>query len=217
MVKNFRKSKLWNVFSWIFTILAAFVVALLVNTYLIRTSNINGSSMDDSYHEGQLVVLSKAPYLFGVPEYKDVVVFDSSCLDNPNYTRTFFDNIEDSIKYNLITQKVGEIFNLGIANDHRFWIKRVIGVPGDKIEFKDGKIYKNDILLEEDYIREQNVLNNPEGVSFTVPEGKVLLCGDNRNRSMDCRSFVDGKALKCVPYEAILGKVLTEAQPQGGK
>ena len=210
-----KKSILRSIISWVITIACAFIIAVLVNTYLIRTSDINGTSMQHSYEPGQLVFLSKAPYLFNDPEYKDVVVFDSHCLNDSEYELpNFFDNIGDSIKYNIITQKIMEWTGSGKTNEHRFWIKRVIAVAGDKIEIKDDGIYKNGQLLQEDYIKEQSVNNNPVGVSFTVPEGQVLCCGDNRNASMDCRSFRDGDALKCVPVEAILGKVLTGANPQ---
>lgn len=67
-------------------------------------------------------------------------------------------------------------------------IKRVIGLPGDELLTKDGQLYVNGKLLEEPYL--------PEGTptygidqTLTVPEGKVLVLGDNRENSSDGRVF----------------------------
>lgn len=75
-------------------------------------------------------------------------------------------------------------------------IKRIIGVAGDKIEFKENKLYLNDELLEEDYI--------PQGEHYyedkvvLVPEDSVYVLGDNRDNSQDSRFFgpVDIKNIK---------------------
>lgn len=83
------------------------------------------------------------------------------------------------------------------------YIKRIIGVPGDKIEIRDAKIYINDAKepLKEDYLREEWVEDN-DGYSFKVPEDSYLVLGDNRNESWDAR-FWDNTYVK---REAIIGK-----------
>lgn len=80
-------------------------------------------------------------------------------------------------------------------------LKRVIGLPGDKIEINDeGKVYINGTEYKEDYVK------NPSDreASFQVPNGKYVMLGDNRARSNDARywnnpyideSSIEGKAI----------------------
>ena len=63
-------------------------------------------------------------------------------------------------------------------------IRRVIGLPGDKIEIKSGKVYRNDKLQEEDYITGSTV---GEMEPITIGEDEVFVLGDNRENSIDSR------------------------------
>lgn len=78
-------------------------------------------------------------------------------------------------------------------------IKRVIGLPGDRIDIRDGKVY----------------LNHPVGklgddcCTFLVPEGSYFVLGDNRLLSKDSRHFKD----PYVPRKAVVGKVLYSLYP----
>ncbi len=76
------------------------------------------------------------------------------------------------------------------------YIKRVIGLPGETVEIKDGKIYINgsEEPLQEDYLPEEWTDYN-DGYSFQVPEDSYLMLGDNRNVSLDAR-FWSEEAVK---------------------
>ena len=86
-------------------------------------------------------------------------------------------------------------------------IKRIIGIPGDTVEIIDGYVYLNGELLEEDYIAEQGISGEMEAVE--VPEGKLLVMGDNRRVSLDSRSPEVG----AIDQETIIGKVLVRIYP----
>lgn len=104
--------------------------------------------------------------------------------------------------------KRGDIVTHKYANDQIF-IKRIVGLPNDKVEIRDGLIYINDELFIEDYIDSKNntkVLNKKFDI---VPEGSYLVLGDNRDNSKDSRHIDVGFIKK----ESITGKVIFKFFP----
>ncbi len=92
-------------------------------------------------------------------------------------------------------------------------VKRVIGVSGDKvdIDFDRGKVYVNDVLLDEPYINSPTFLSYDVQFPVIVPEGCVFLMGDNRGESLDSRSSQIG----FVDERYILGEVYFRLYPAG--
>ena len=104
--------------------------------------------------------------------------------------------------YGLRDPERGEILVFEYPRDRkRDFIKRVIGVPGDTVEIKEGRVFVNDQLLSEDYILEKTSGDYPKSV---VPKGTIFVMGDNRNNSEDSR-FAD---VGFVPYELVKGKAV---------
>lgn len=123
--------------------------------------------------------------------------------------------IVNKIIYDIRAPKRGEVVVFYVPEEKRDYIKRVIGVPGDKIRLEGDNLYINDVRVEEPYIKEaiaeanklgqlynQNGENFPNGyvAEDTVPEGMILAFGDNRSNSKDSRM------IGFVPGERIVGR-----------
>ncbi|MGN0350816.1 MAG: signal peptidase I [Roseburia sp.] len=90
-------------------------------------------------------------------------------------------------------------------NEEEIYVKRVIGLPGETVEIRDGQIYidGSDIPLDEPYLKEEwTVATGP--YTFEIPEGCYLVMGDNRNDSWDARYWAN----KYVAEDKILGKAV---------
>ncbi len=180
--------------SWTGTIVVAVLIAVFINAYIFRASRVDGRSMMPTLQGGQSVYISRIPYWFGDPAYGDIVVFDSE-----NVERNFFTEVKESFQYNVITYNVFKV-----AHPQKYWIKRVIGLPGDVIEIQEEGVYRNGVLLEETYVFDEEVLDYQDwqGRSWTVGKNEIFVMGDNRNHSMDSRD------IGVVSQDAILGKVV---------
>jgi signal peptidase I len=104
--------------------------------------------------------------------------------------------------YRFRAPERGEILVFRYPRDpSRDFIKRVIAIPGDTIEIKDGRVFVNQQLMNEPYILSKTRGDYPLS---TVPEGHIFVMGDNRNNSEDSR-FAD---VGFVPYDLIKGKAV---------
>jgi signal peptidase I len=108
------------------------------------------------------------------------------------------------LSYLISEPERGDIVIFKFPDDEsQKFIKRIIGLPGEKVVIEDGKIYINDseVPLEETYLKEEWVVGTGP-YEFNVPEGCYFVMGDNRNDSNDAR-FWDNTY---VTAEEIIGK-----------
>jgi len=173
--------------SWISTIAIALILSLIVGIFVIQPYTVEGHSMDPTLHNNQRLFVSKLPHTFAyLPNYGDIVIIDSR-VERP---RTFMDDVMDNPLFQLVLKK----------NDGVFYVKRVIGKPGDVLEIRNHRVYRNGEPLDEPYIKE--AMQNSADQKWDVPEDHVFVMGDNRNLSADSRS------IGYIPLNHIMGKMV---------
>lgn len=168
-------------------IVVAFVVALLIKTFLLQAFYIPSASMEPTLVEGDRVLVEKVSYRLGGPKRGDVVVFEKN-LVVPTTVE------EDESLVTKIGDSFRGLFGFPTGTEQDF-IKRVVAVGGDKIEGRDGQVYVNDELVDEPYLTEGQQ-TSPFGPT-EIPAGKIFVMGDNRNNSDDSRNFgpIDAEAV----------------------
>ena len=178
-----------EILDWIYSIVVALFLAMLIHIFLFVPTKVSGSSMYPTLTNGEYLIVSKISHVLReTPNYGDIVIIDS----RTHRERSWMDYLTEPLD-NYIA-----IFEHS-THGHNIWVKRVIGKPGDKLEFHDGHVYRNGEKLDEPYINEPMEFSM-DG-SYTVHEGDVFVMGDNRNHSSDSR-FIGP-----VPIDHVLGKV----------
>ncbi|MBI3379995.1 signal peptidase I [Candidatus Gottesmanbacteria bacterium] len=127
----------------------------------------------------------------------------------------FYNNqyiLTDKISYRLHEPSRGDvvIFKAPIDPDQDY-IKRVIGLTGDKVKVQNGSVYVNGEKLKEDYLKDPTFMFPgsfmADGVEITVPPGKLFVMGDNRPHSSDSRVFGP------IPLDTIIGRAFIRYWP----
>ena len=148
---------------WLESIVFALVIALLVNAFLFQRMVVAGPSMEPNLKDGESLFVHKVAHtLAKMPAYGDVVVLDSRI----HRQRSIRDDLTESF-HRLLTQP-----------DY-FYVKRVIGHPGDTIEIRNGQVFRNGQPLDEPYTKDKRSRDRDR--VFSVPPGHVFVMGDNRN------------------------------------
>jgi signal peptidase I len=161
------------------TLVLTVVIFVLVNLVTGRFK-IFGSSMDNTFQQGEYIIVNRLAYKFGEPHRGDVVV-----LVPPGSTTNGF---------------VERILGLPGETDY---IKRILGVPGDKITIANGQLVINGQSLEEPYIKEPMRNFGYEGQVWTLGPDQYFVLGDNRNASKDSRDPSVGP----ITVDRIVGQV----------
>jgi signal peptidase I len=103
----------------------------------------------------------------------------------------------EKLSYRFHAPQRGDIVVLKVVQEPIPLVKRVIGLPGETVEIRQGKVYVNGQHLDEPYLQQAPYGNMP---ARQVPAGSVFVLGDNRNNSNDSRYF------GVVPLDDIVGK-----------
>ncbi|ENJ9653778.1 signal peptidase I [Clostridium botulinum] len=183
--------------SWIFSILGAILIAGLVNSKVFAKVRVQQSSMENTLLTNEQLVVDKLSYNFVEPKKGDIIIFH----ENKEKGNIAEDTLEmvDNIMSKLNNNKTD------IEEDDRL-IKRVVGIPGDEIDIKDGYIYLNGKKLEEPYVKGKTISRDFK-LPIQVPENKLFVLGDNRMISKDSRLF------GLIDYKQVEGKAIYRVHP----
>lgn len=144
------------------------VVVLTVREYLLAPFRISGASMESSYFNGEFILIDKLSF--------------------------------DHFGIQIGQPKRGDVVVIEphAEADRRYYIKRIIGLPGESVKIEDGNVFLKKVgateyvQLNETYLNAENLGKTHPGQSsgdneFHIPEGEYFIMGDNRNHSADAR------------------------------
>ena len=130
---------------------------------LIQPTRVSGESMEDTLHNGQYLIVTKWHHIMNeMPNYGQIVIIDSRV----NRARTWVDDVEEPL------MNYASVFNKA-AQTNDVWVKRVIGRPGDVLEFKDGYVWRNGDNYKNHNTKDTK-MNYTRSTSVTVPEVMYL-------------------------------------------
>ena len=179
----------WRVaIDWFVTIVGAVAIVLAIKAWVINPYRIPSSSMEPTLHCGRpsegceagfsdRVLANRFLYRFRDPKRGEIVVFD-------------------------VPKKAERE-----CNATGTFVKRVIGLPGERFEVRDGWVWINNRRLDEPYVRPNRRSVGETLAPTTVPNDSYIMLGDNRSHSCDSRAWGP------VPRKNLIGKVVATYWP----
>jgi signal peptidase I len=178
-------------------VLAAVAVAALAKTFFVEPFYIPSVSMEPTLMVDDRVLVSRMAYELHPPHRGDVVVFVAPRSEQPH--RRPRRSVAAAVVHDVLEA-------LGVVHPTEVdFIKRVIGLPGDTVEARDGHVYINGHLLIEPYLPRGTYTSTFGPV--VVPPGHVFVMGDNRTDSIDSRVFGP------IPESSIIGRAFLRIWP----
>ena len=185
-ILNKKTGYLKEIFQWVNAILIALFIALIIRGFIFELVLVDGQSMEDTLFNGQRLIVYKLGYYFAPPKKGDIIILqvaDGFAVNIPvigksSFLRKFIPDFKETD-----------------------YVKRVIGVPGDEIDVKDGRVYINGEMYKEPYAKG---FTSPKDMEFPIkiPDNEYFVMGDNRENSMDSRDIglintdkIEGKAV----------------------
>lgn len=192
-----------EILDWIITIAIAIAITFAVKAFIFDVVKVDGSSMFPTLVNNDRLIVWRLGYN---PDNSDIIILDS----NYNARMEYIKNKEET------TGKTMSAFDKFIFRftqpsnlKPRYYVKRIIATSGQTIDFKDGKVLIDGVVLDEPYYTGDTLPPNASGVyPRKIPDGFVFVMGDNRDKSLDSRS-----TLGLVSNDAILGKAVFRIFP----
>jgi signal peptidase I len=172
----------------------AVIVFLLIQT-TVRNFKVDGSSMRPTLEGGQYLLVNK-------------VVYFQINTDRLSRILPFWKSSNPSQRFAIHPPHRGEVIVFRFPEDpSKDFVKRVIGLPGEEVEIRQGKVYINGDQLREPYL---TAADNSTRATLRLSDKQYYVLGDNRRSSNDSRIWGP------VPEENVLGKVWLVYWPFSG-
>ncbi len=204
-IKLSEKAK--DILEWVYCIIIALILAMLFRYFIGTPTIVKQVSMNPTLIENERLWLNRwSRTTKTLPKRGDIITFEEP--DKINYLSSEVNQENPIAKYSERNAIQWFIKNF-LEINKKSYIKRVIALPGEHVDIKEGKVYINGEELEEPYLQPGIVTDIGEvGFNnFVVPENYVFAMGDNRNHSTDCRAF------GCIPLEKIESTVAIRIWP----
>ncbi|WP_434743217.1 signal peptidase I [Micromonospora sp. SH-82] len=205
-----RQMPLWQELPLL--LIVAFCLAVLIRTFLLQAFFIPSGSMENTLLVGDRVLVNKVVYDVRDPVRGEVVVFRGTEQWVPQV-----DLGPDPGLAGRAAQTVGDLVGVGRPGEKDF-IKRVVGVPGDRVACCDeqGRVTVNEVPLDETYVFQDSPLDLPPNPTecrsrrfdeIVVPPGQIFVMGDHRLVSQD------GRCQGPVPIDNVVGRAFMVVWP----
>lgn len=177
-------------------IIVILVIVVVIRTFLIMPFQINGQSMYETYYDKEFIIVDRF-------SYRDIPVLWQS---------------REVKRWDVV------VFTPWVSDERKYFIKRVIGLPGEMIKIEAGRVYLQDkdtkefteieewAYLSEENNKNTNIRGNTESHVYSVPEGAYFVMGDNRTHSTDSRTCFQSCSVRInyITPSEITGRVLLD-------
>ncbi len=166
---------------FIIEIIVVILIAWLIVEFALKKVSVIGSAMETTLYNGEDVMVNKTAYMLISPKRNSIIAFYPEQKEDEQST----------------------------LDDSSILIRRVIGLPGEKIVIRDGNIYINGEKIEESYEFQKMLSAGRAGSEITLAEDEYFVLSDNRSDMDDSRNTAFTKVKK----ENIIGKVILRLNP----
>lgn len=196
MSESTSKGFLWEILDFLKDLAIIITIVLLIRTFLVMPFQINGQSMYDSYYNGEFIIVDRF-------SYRDFPIIGAQ---------------RDPQRGDVI------VFKPGVSEEREYFIKRIIGLPGETLKIEGGKVFVQYIgaedfveLDESGYLSEENngrtyIKKDAGEHIYNIPEWKYFVIGDNRTASTDSRTCFSTCSIRTnyIDMPMITGRILID-------